>query len=159
MNPNLYARQQRPVYPARQAMGQADATIDKDFYTYVEDFTALTSGSTDSGNVQIQADSDFALQKLTYHADIARAAQTDSTRVIPLVTLQIIDTGSGRNLFESAVLIPSIMGTGELPFILPTPRIFAARSTVTLNVANISAATDYNVSLYLVGYKIFRQGM
>lgn len=142
-------------------MGQVDnePIIEQDFYTYVEDFSSLAASGTDSGNVQVQADSDFALQKLSYFADIAGAAQTADSRVVPLITLQIIDTGSGRNLFESAVMIPAIFGTGELPFVLPTPRVFAARSTITLNVANVSASTTYNLRLNLIGYKIFRPGL
>ena len=154
---------QNQHYRNNMHMGQvqpgAEKPIIKDFYVYEEDFTALTPGSSQTGNINIQADSDFRLQKLSYFADVAGAAQTANTRVIPLVTLQVTDSGSGRNLFENAVAVPSLFGTGELPFILPTPKLFAARSTITINVSNFDAALDYNLKLSFIGYKVFRQGM
>ena len=127
----------------------------KEFYTYEEDFSAIASGASATGNINVQADSDFVLQKLTYHADIAAAAVTDSTRVIPNASIVITDTGSGRQLMESAVPIPSLFGTGELPFILPTPRMFLARSTISLIVANFDAAVTYNIRLSFSGYKLY----
>lgn len=128
----------------------------KDFYVYQEDFSGLAAGASQTGNVNIQADSDFVVQKLAYAADIAGAAQTDSGRVIPLVTVLITDTGSGRQLMESSVPIPSLFGTGELPFILPQPKLFLARSTINVTVANYSNATTYNLRVSFIGYKVFR---
>ena len=128
----------------------------KDFFVYEIDFSSLANGTNDTGNIDIQADSDFIVQKLTYFADIAAAVQTDSSRVIPLATVQITDTGSGRNLFNNAVPIPSIFGTGQIPFILPMPKLFLARSTVNFTVANFSLASTYNIRLSLIGYKKFR---
>jgi hypothetical protein len=140
------------------ALGQkpSDAQIKKDFYVYEEDFSAVTSGSTATGNINIQADSDFVLQKLTFFADIAAAAQTDSSRVIPLMTVQIKDTGSGRDLIESSAPVSNIFGSGRLPFILPTPKLFLARSTIAITVDNFDAAVTYNLRLSFVGYKVFR---
>jgi hypothetical protein len=128
----------------------------KDFFVYQEDFSAIANGATASGNINIQADSDFVVQKLTYFADIAAAVQTDSSRVIPLVSVLVTDTGSGRNLMESALPISNLFGTGEIPFILPQPKMFLARSTITVTLANFSAATTYNIRLSFIGYKIFR---
>ncbi|MES9901027.1 MAG: hypothetical protein ABW148_18675 [Sedimenticola sp.] len=128
----------------------------KDFYVYEEDFSALASGASDIGSINIQADSDFVVQKLTYFADIAAAAQLDGTRIIPLVTIQITDSGSGRNLMEAPVALSNIFGTGELPFILPQPKLFLARSTISISVTNFDAAVTYNLRLSLIGYKVFR---
>ncbi len=127
----------------------------KEFFTYEEDFTGLVAGNSATGNISIQADSDFVLQKLTYQADIGGVAQTDSGRIIPNVTLVITDTGSGRQLMESAVPIQSLFGSGELPFILPTPRVFLSRSTIALVVANFDAAVTYNIRLSFIGYKLY----
>lgn len=127
----------------------------KDFFIYEVDFSALAFGASSTGNINIQADSDFELQKLCYFADIAAASQTDDLRVIPLVTINITDSGSGRFLSSDAVPVASIFGTGQIPFILPTPKIFSARSTVSIEVANFSAATTYNLRLSFIGAKIF----
>lgn len=131
------------------------SSILKDFFIYEVDFSALAFGSSATGNINIQADSDFELQKLCYFADIAAAAQTDDTRVIPLVTINITDSGSGRFLSSDAVPVTSIFGTGQIPFILPTPKIFDARATISIEVANFSAATTYNLRLSFIGAKIF----
>ncbi len=144
------------------ALGQdvktADQGVKKDFYIYEEDFSSVANGATATGNINIQADSDFVMQKLTYFADISAAVQTDSSRVIPLMTVQIKDTGSGRDLLETAAPVSNLFGTGELPFILPTPKLFLARSTIAITVTNFSASTTYNLRLSFIGYKVFRMG-
>ena len=151
-----------------QRLGQGEAGFDiggkqyvaRDFYTYEEDFLEadLTAGSTLNGSVEIQADSDFVWQKACYFADLALAPQTLNTLVIPLVTIQLIDTGSGRNLFELAAPITSMFGTGQLPFVLPIPRLFFARSTIQVQVSNFSAGTDYGLRLSFIGYKAYPRG-
>lgn len=138
------------------------AIVAKDFYVYTETFTGLTSGTSQSGNIDIQADSDFQLQKLTVSAFGELETQyTVSDEILPSVTIQITDSGSGRNLFENAIPVPNVFGNGRLPFILPTPKIFPARSTITLNVSNFatdSGADVDRIDFSFIGYKIFRQG-
>lgn len=127
----------------------------RDFFVYEADFAGLNAAASANNNVNIQADSDFLLQKITYQADIAGGAQTSSTVVIPLCTIQLTDGGSGRSLFALPAPIPNIFGTGQIPFILPTPKIFAAKSTLTITVANYSNSTAYNIRLSFIGAKLF----
>lgn len=143
------------------ALGQDTKTMDtakviKDFYVYEEDFPDLDAGTTGTGNINIQADSDFVVQKLTYFADTDKQPQTDSSRVIPLINVNITDSGSGRNLMETAIPVPNLFGTGQIPFILPQPKLFLARSTIAITVTNFSAVTVYNLKLSFIGYKVFR---
>lgn len=144
----------------RNRLGQVQAPntqqVIKDFYVYEEDFSALSSGATALGSINIQADSDFVVQKLTYFAYVSATTQEADVRVIPLVTIQITDSGSGRNLMEAPVPISNIMGTGELPFILPQPKLFLARTTISVSVNNFSTSVAYNLRLSLIGYKVFR---
>lgn len=132
--------------------------VAKDFFVYTTLHEAVAPGETDTQNIRIQADSDFLLQKLTAFADIAGAAQTDDSRVLPLCTVLITDSGSGRNLMESEVAIPSLFGDGTLPFILPTQKIFARQSIITVRITNYSAATTYDVRLNYIGQKLFYSG-
>lgn len=127
----------------------------KSFFGYSTTHSSVASGADDTQSINIEADSAFALQKLAYFADIAAAVQTDSSRVIPLATVQIRDTGSGRDLFDNAIPIPSVFGTGKIPFILPEPRIFKPNATLQVIVSNFSASTTYNIRLALLGVKIF----
>lgn len=127
----------------------------KDFFAYELDFAALAAGANATGQLAIQADSGFQLQKMMYFADIASGPQTNDSRVVPLVSAQITDTGSGRNLASSAVPLPSWFGTGNLPFILPTPKIFSPKATITVVLSNFSAATAYNLKLTFIGQKVY----
>jgi hypothetical protein len=128
----------------------------RDFFTYETDFSALAAAGSATQTFQIQADSDFIWHKGTFVADIAAAAQTDSTRVIPLVTCLITDSGAGRQLMNSAVPIPSLFGNGQIPFILPRPRVFRASSVVTVQLTSyVAAGTTYNLRLSFIGEKGF----
>lgn len=128
-----------------------------EFYIYNVDFAAasLVAGANLTGSINIDSSADFMLQKLTYFADIAGAALTDSTRVIPLVSLTVTDTGSGRELMLNNIPIPSIFGTGQIPFILPRPKKFRRNSTIQVEVSNFSAATAYNLKLAFIGEKLY----
>jgi hypothetical protein len=138
-----------------QSLVHQGPTKRRDFFAYTLAFSALAAGAAAQGAIQIQADSDFELSKFTMFADIAGAAETEATRVLPLITIQITDTGTGRALFSSPLPIPAIMGDGRIPFILPVPKIFSANASVAIQVSNFSAATTYNLRLLLIGAKIF----
>lgn len=115
--------------------------------------TGLAAAGTATLSQQIMQGADFELMKLSFSADIAAAAQTDSTRVIPLITVLVQDWGSQRALTGNniPVPVPALFGTGENPFILPESRIFTANSQILLQLANYSAATTYNLQLTLHG--------
>lgn len=129
-----------------------------DVYTYtLKTDTSLAPAGTATTTVSIQSDADFVCEQIAYMVDIAGAAQTDSTRIIPLVRILLNDTGSGRNLSDIAIDLSAFAGYGSLPFILPVPRRFAARSTIQCVFTNYSAAETYaNVRLYLIGYKAWK---
>jgi len=128
----------------------------RDFYIYEAEALAIApiTGTADDV-INIEADSDFILQKMTYEADIAAAAFTFTTNPIPLITVQIIDSGSGRQLMQSPIPVNSFMGDGKLPFYLPNPRKFLRNSTIQIAFANFDAAITYNIRLAFIGYKIY----
>lgn len=147
--------QRIPTYQELKAQEAAGKVL-LDFFIYRAQAAALGAGASQAVTVNIQADSAFILDKMSVFADLAGAAQTDSTRVIPLVTLQITDGGSGRNLQNGPIPLSSIAGNGELPFVLPQPRVFVANSSITFTFTNFSLATTYtNVFLSLIGRKVF----
>ena len=140
-----------PVAPRRQGGVQ----YVEDFFAYTLVFSAMAPGDVDQQSIQIQADSHFKWTKATFQADIAADAYLDGTRPIPLISLQITDSGSGRQLFFNPLPVETIFGTGQLPFILPIPRIFMARSTIQVVASNFDAAVTYNLRLAFIGTKIF----
>lgn len=127
----------------------------EDYYVYNPVSFSLAAGAVQPISLAVQADSYFKLIKLTQFSDLALAAQTESTRVLPLVNVQITDTGSGRNLFLNPVPLPALFGDGRIPFILPIVRVFPPSSTIAMSFTNYSAATTYNIQVALHGIKMF----
>lgn len=132
----------------------------KDYYTYELDFIGGNSlaggGAARVLGFQIDAENDFLWQKACYVATIADAAQTFTTRVLPLVTVSIQASPSGRTLSNIAVPVTSLFGTGEIPFILPQPRTFPARGQVTVTAqAFVAAGTTYLLRLSFIGTKLY----
>ena len=130
--------------------------IRRDFYIYEAEALALVAGGDANDTINIEADSDFFLQKFAYEADIAAAAFVFNTKPLPLITIQLIDSGSGRQLMNNPIPVTSFMGDGQLPFILPNPRLFLRNSTIQVAFNNFDAAVTYNLRLAFIGYKIYR---
>lgn len=130
----------------------------KDFFIYEADVLELDAGATATASFVIQADAAFMLQKMSIMADIAGAAQTRNSLVVPLCSIQITDTGSGRNLFNQPVPVPSVFGIAGEPFILSLPKEFAPNATVALTISNYSASSKYNLRMSFVGQKLFYRG-
>lgn len=128
----------------------------RDPFIYTALFTGLAAGANATYNVNIQADADFQILALSYHANVANAGQTNSTFTYPLVTLLLTDSGSGRQLMDSDVSLPAIAGNGQFPFVLPVPKIMAARSNLVVKATNYDAAQTYNLRVYFIGAKLFK---
>lgn len=130
--------------------------IFRSFFTYTNiAIASIAAGGSSSPIIQIQNDADFELQKMTYYCDL-NASATESSRAYPQLSLMITDSGSGTQLMNTPVPFGSIMGNGELPFILPQVRVFVRNSNITLSIANFSAATTYyNIYVLLIGRKLF----
>ena len=116
---------------------------------------ALAAGANISTQISIQADADFILEKLSYYCDVAGAAQTWQTRVVPNVLVLLTISGSGVQLSSSAVPIPSLFGTGDLPFILPYPRVLPANSVLQINLTSFEAAQSDTLTLNFHGRKVY----
>lgn len=128
-------------------------------YAYTFEVASLAAGASSQTSINIESDAKFHWLRCAYFVDLAGAAQTDSSRVIPLVTIQLTDTGSGRQFFDKPIAIPSFFGTGQLPVILPVTQIFAPNSTIKAEFVNFSAATTYaNLRLSMIGFKQFNSG-
>lgn len=125
-----------------------------DHFIYTARVQGIAAGASASALINIEANSDFVWLKTAYAADIAGAAQTDSNRVIPLARVSITDSGSGVNLQNVPVAIPSLAGHEGLPLNLGQPRTFSANSNISLTFSNYSAATTYaNLEINFIGYR------
>lgn len=128
-----------------------------DFYVYTANFGTVEAAATKEQSVNIESDSQFQLQKLTYFCtDSAGTQQSFNSRILPNMTLGIVDSGSGRSMFKEPVPISSICGTGEFPHILATPKLFKANSIITLSINNFNPQNYTNVYIQLIGKKVFK---
>lgn len=131
-------------------------TDGSDYYWYVANPTGgLAPGATGNTSIQIDAGTDFYWIATTIQADISGAALTESTDIIPLVTLLINDTGTSRNLSNAPVPLGSICGDGKRPYRLVRPRLFRANSIINLTfVSYVAAGTTYsNLYFTMHGYR------
>lgn len=127
------------------------------FYSYSIDSGTIAAGGTATGSIAIEADSPFVIAKTSYFAtDDAGTSQTHDSRVLPLVTVQIQDTGSGRNLLDDAQPIPSLFGTGEQPFIWPVAQMVRANSVIRFTFNSLEATNARRIWLSLIGFKLYQ---
>jgi hypothetical protein len=144
--------------PSQQTIrqpAQRSKYVAEDIFIYEVNFLAVAPGAAPLSTLFIEADSDFELIKLCQMSDVAGAAQTEGTRIIPNADLLIQVAGSGRQLSNIAVPVGSMFGFGDLPFILPSARIFPSQSTITFTLTSREAALTLNVRLALIGRKKF----
>jgi hypothetical protein len=135
------------------------ASIIPGAYSFLWDTGVLTAGITLNRNVAIQSDSHFI-------ARYSVVATYDTGPVLSTVTraltVQFVDTGSGRFLFDDLVPIQCVCGgvmaspgNGNAPFIWPEPWLIRAGGTAQAQLRNISAATIDSVRMVLVGLKVY----
>jgi hypothetical protein len=133
-----------------------------DYFWYAATVTGLQStATTGTSIINIDADSDFYCVALSYQAVVLTGALggilTEATNVIPVVTIQITDTGSGKSLMNTPIPIGAIMGDGKRPYRLIRPRVFQSNATVQLNyTAYVVAGTIYQITTVLHGYKVYK---
>jgi hypothetical protein len=133
-----------------------------DYFWYAATVTGLVSTAPNGTSIiNVDADSDFYCVALTYNAVLLTATLggllTESTNVIPVVTIQITDTGSGKSLMNTPIPMGAIMGDGKRPYRLVRPRVFQSNATIQLNyVAFVVAGSTYQITTVLHGYKVYK---
>ena len=130
-------------------------TDGSDYYWYVTNIAAaLAAAGVTSTQIQIDAGTDFYWIGSSYQADTAGGNLTESTNILPLITVLINDTGSSRNLMNSALPITNIAGDGKRPYRLVRPRLFRANSVINFTWTNYSSSTTYNdIYFTMHGYR------
>lgn len=143
------------------APGQAGFQIPnrpKDWFSYPVTFNTLVNGTPQTQNLPIDAGSDFYMTAIEYLAtdSASTAAVTTSTRVIPLVTILLTDSGSNRQLMQNPVLLDSIAGSGAWPHRLIHPRLFLRNSNIQILVQSFDANATYGtLRLNFEGFRIY----
>jgi hypothetical protein len=128
-----------------------------DFKYQTPTILSLAAGIAQQVTIQFDQNSTFNWLRTTYSVDLAGVAEDNVEIVIPLVTLQITDQGSGMSFMNAPIPLYTMAGsTGELPYVLPTPQLIAANASFIYSFANYSAAAVYtNLRMQFHGYRIF----
>lgn len=128
----------------------------QDFYIYVANFGTFAPLATATQNVAIQSDSDFEWIESTCYGNMNGATAPFQNTILIPVNINLVDSGSSRQLFGAPVPIVSIAGTGQQPFILPVSRLFKAYSNLQVQGTSFDGTNTYNnVSLNFIGRKLF----
>ena len=145
--------------------GQRATNKNRFFFVYqTTNVATLAPGGSTTNSILFDNDSVFEWTKISVAADVSNAAQTNSSIVVPLVTMQIQDTGQGRYYSNAAIPLSVYAGAFGLPYVLPAPQFIAPNATLQFTFASYETAgggniTYDNLRIQLHGFKIMRQGV
>lgn len=122
-----------------------------DPFTYGVNFPTFLANSTRILPIPIQSDSDFLWVGTT--STVFTAANTLDPA--PDMVFSILDAGSGRQLQNINLTFIGNTGTGQLPYVLPEPKIFSGNGVIQVTVVDRSGVQKLNVDLLFLGFKIF----
>lgn len=118
-------------------------------FVYGADFLPLAASATQTFRTVIDHDADFVFIMQTF-SSVAAGVNEPAPNVL---ALQITET-SGRRLQDRPTLIPNLFGTGLRPAIWPKPFVLPARSTLTLQLQDLSAVAR-DIRFSYIGCKAF----
>lgn len=123
--------------------------IAEETYWYTHVPTNVPAAGTATVQIPIQADADFDAYYLS-----ATGIQAGAIAASPYMLFQITDTGTGKTLFSTDLLVVLGAGTSGLPYILQNVRTFKMKSNIQITYTNPSA-TDTIMQTSFGGIKTF----
>lgn len=145
--------------------GQFSTQRNRFFFTYQTPLIAsLAPASSATNSILFDNDSVFEWTKMTvwgYAAATVTTSLTNSSIVVPTISLQIQDTGQGAYYSNAPIPLGVYAGAFGLPYVLPAPQFIAPNASLQFTFANEQAAggiTYGQVRVQLHGFKIKRGG-
>ena len=118
----------------------------------------IAPGVSVQESFNIAGDSDFFWTKFAATA-LGTPANAATYTFAPAVSILITNTTTGRQYSSSSVPLPNLAGNGQFPFILPQITWWQAKSTIQIQLQNLSADVTYsNILLTFHGVKAFPMG-
>lgn len=136
--------------------------IGKDTYTYVFSLASIAPATVgQESSITIENDSYFLAEKMSFFCtNDAVDTQTQETRILPNLTIQLESTSSGRRQMSQPTPLAAIAGSGEFPLIWPQPKLYVPKTTVQLAFSNFSTTDTYrNIFVNMIGTKIYTEGL
>jgi hypothetical protein len=120
-------------------------------YWFTTGWTAAVAAiaGTTNGQILLSGDADF---KCYY---ISMAVRQAGLIVLTFAgDVQINEAQTGKNLSPIAIPVDALIGNGNLPYILPVPRVFSGNTTILFTfTSNVATSTQFNVVLH--GTKLY----
>jgi hypothetical protein len=115
------------------------------------------AGGVGNAVLQFDASSDFIWYQASYSANnnAANTGWAEATRQYPPITVLLTPGDTSANMMNQAVPVTHIFGNGEMPFVLPAPRVIPARTTLAIAVTNLDTTIAYDLYLTFIGVKRF----
>jgi hypothetical protein len=132
-------------------------------YTFTFTFDGNASTSTPlTDSITIRSQADFLAMGMSGQLDNTTAGgPVLSSDLIDLsATIQIVNTGSGNDIWTAPVAINSVVGTGQRPYNFRAPYFYKAQQTVQMNVtllsvANLTSTDSYTLTILLDGMNLW----
>lgn len=131
------------------------------FYSYSIPFTAANgnqlgaaAGAQQTSQVQIEAGCHFVAQQFIFDARLAATPDLN-----PSISVQVIDLSSNLPIFDRPLILSSVFGTAQLPYVLAVPRRFRANGGIAATVTNIAVGAARDVVLVFAGQKVPVKGI
>lgn len=123
-------------------------------FGYPVTFTGLGAGQSQTTQIAITANGDFLALGLKHHASNAAAAQTNSTKTIPCVRIQITDSGTAEQWTNAPVDLENYSTNAGDTRMLPFPRLVQGKTSLTVQATSYAAAESYTLDLFIEGVLI-----
>lgn len=136
----------------------AQSYVAKMAFTYEADTAASFAATSGSAilTFNIDGDSDFFWTKTAVFALVGSAGTDVQSQEVPAVTALVTNTTNGRSYSNNPVPLPSMAGSGQLPYILPQVTYWPAKATITVQLAAISTNKTYSsIRISFHGIKAF----
>jgi hypothetical protein len=119
-----------------------DPQVDgSDYFWYGANVASLAPAATSNSQIQIDAGTDFLWIASTYMVNIGGAYPYNSDMILPLVNVQILDTGATKNLMNLPTPIATIASPWAAePYRLIRPRLFRANSVINFTWTSYDGA-------------------
>lgn len=122
---------------------------------YTLTFATLAAGGVSTQPLLTQANGDFLLTGINYHAAIAGGAQTVSSKTIALCRMLITDSGSNEQFTQQAVDLENYCSNDAKMRFMPWPRLVQGRSALSVQMTNYSAGDTYStIDVFFSGVQI-----
>lgn len=124
------------------------------FFVYQTGLIVTAASSTGQAVIQIQADSVFETMRVCFQT---WQGALFVSQAAPPILVQVSDTSSGANLFDSPIPLFTLGygGGGGDPFDLPVSRFFAPNASLTVVLTNADSGNAYSTRVNFQGRKLY----